>query len=316
MIDDFIHESDIVCLICKNSENLKLWSQATDEEYFTTNKLFKYFYCGSCNNISIAPVPEKLLNIIYPKNYYSYSVSVKGSILENVKQYFDKKFFYSVLKKIQSKDISVLDVGGGSGWLLSLIKKFDKRVKYTQVVDLDEKAEDLARSNGHEFYLGAIENYTTERKFDLILMMNILEHVKDPQNVLGKVKKLLSDEGVILIKTPNWASLDAKIFKKHYWGGLHAPRHWVIFCEESLFALAKDLKLKVSLFKYTQGAPFWAFSIMQLLKKYKVINPLNDRPIIYSKLTKYLMGVFAIFDFMRMPFMKTSQMFFILSNEK
>lgn len=304
------------CLICKQNHNLELWSEVKDEEYFTSKKTFQYYLCKNCYNISINPVPEGELDIIYPNNYYSYSNKNNSSLLEKIKNYFDNKIFKKVLKSIHDQKISVLDIGGGSGWLLNQIKKIEKRVLYTQVVDLDPAAESIARENGHEFYLGNINNYKTEKKFDLILMLNILEHIKDPEDVLIKLKALLKPHGKILIKTPNWDSLDSKMFRSSYWGGLHAPRHWVIFCKKSLLKIVKEVGLNLESFSYTQGAPFWSVSLVSMLGKKRIIKLNKNTPLIYYRITSMFMGVFALIDFIRLPFMKTSQMILILSNEK
>ena len=74
--------------------------------------------------------------------------------------------------------------------------------------------------------------------------------------------------------------------------------------------------LKIHKFKYTQGAPFWSLSILHFLHKKNIININNKVSMMDHKLNPLLMGFFGAFDFIRMIFMKTSQMIIILEKNK
>ena len=224
------------CLNCE-SENVFHYDDARDIEYCSNADSYSYYRCNDCNVLFIHPVPSDQLSVIYPPNYYSFSGST--SFAHKIKAYLDRRLFKSLLKRIQSSSINVLDVGGGSGWLLDIIKRSDPRINITQVVDIDKNAEQTAIKNGHKYFCGRIEEFNGQGKFDLILLLNLIEHVKSPLDVLVKLKDLLLPQGIILVKTPNYNSLDARLFKNKNWGGYHCPRHWVIFERESFLQLAQ-----------------------------------------------------------------------------
>ena len=222
----------------------------------------------------------------------------------------------SISKRIDNaKELSVLDIGGGTGWLLKVIRDIDPRVRFTQVVDIDEKAKTIAETDGHSYFQGRIEEFPSDRKFDLILMLNLIEHVADPKAVMLKIEKLLNKGGLVLMKTPNIDSLDARLFKNIYWGGLHCPRHWVLFSENSFRYMISSTELKVQTLKYTQGAPFWAYSVMAWMAKHNWIALSKEKAIIYHPIFMPLGAFFAGLDFLRGIFSKTSQMFIILTKE-
>ncbi len=229
-----------------------------------------------------------------------------------LKEWMDRRFFRRILQQIQGPGINILDVGGGTGWMLDSLKQTDKRIQFTQVVDIDENARSIAEENNHAYFEGTIESFQTEKRFHLILLLNLVEHVSDPLAVLNKAGSLLQPGGIIVIKTPNNNSLDARLFKKTYWGGLHCPRHWIIFSEKSFRLLVQSTSLTIQKLKYTQGAPFWAFSIIALLHRKKLVHVSAQTPIIFHWLFAPLSALFAIFDFLRSSFSKTSQMFIIL----
>ncbi len=301
------------CPICKQ-KNINTWCVAKDYEYFSVADEFTYYGCAGCGTIFIHPVPVDLLKNIYPPNYYSFTHK-SGNVVVRIKEWLDKNFFKKILKRLPGTDLNVLDIGGGTGWMLDMLKRTDKRINFTQIVDIDEKARAIAEKNGHSYFEGTIESFKTEKQFDLVLMLNLIEHVADPLAVLQKTQSLLSPGGAIVIKTPNTDSWDARLFKNSYWGGLHCPRHWVIFSKKSFRLLMQSTMLSIKKINYTQGAPFWAFSIIAAMHRKKIVRITASKPIIFHWLFAPLSALFAVFDFIRRPFAKTSQLFIILTKE-
>jgi SAM-dependent methyltransferase len=259
----------------------------------------------------IDPVPRERLREIYPPSYYSFS-SPSGSLTQRVKAWLDARMFRRLLRCLPQPTLRVLDVGGGAGWELNIVRALDPRVVLTQVVDFDEAAAAVARSNGHGYFCGRIEEFETDETFDLVLMLNLIEHVHDPVAVLRRVRSLLSRHGRVLIKTPNYDSLDARVFRRANWGGYHCPRHWVLFTKESFTRAAAGVGLMVIDFSYTQGAPFWTTSVLSHLTERGLISVTTDRPAWKHPLYPVLSAAFAAFDFARWPFANLSQMFFVL----
>lgn len=300
----------MTCLVCGSSKR-SLWAEVTDVEYFTTEDHFTYNRCGECDALSINPVPEGRLNEIYPANYYSFS-PLDASLVTRLKISMDRRLFRGILQPMGGSELSALDIGGGSGWLLTQARQIEPRLSYTMVVDIDTGAENIARNCGHDYFCGRIEDFNSSHRFDLILMLNLIEHVRDPVSVLAAARRLLKPGGRILLKTPNYDSLDARLFRSSYWGGLHCPRHWVIFTPQSLRRAVAAAGLRTHKISLTQGAPFWAWSVIHLLHRAGLVRISRDRPMCYHPLIGPLQALFATFDFLRMPFSSTSQMFSVL----
>ncbi len=302
------------CLVCGDTNNT-LWATATDGEYFTTTDTYSYYQCHQCHNLFIHPCPKDKLSVIYPSNYYSFSQQKENFVLK-IKKKLDNQLFLKILEKLSGKSLNILDVGGGSGWLLDQIKALDTRVSLTQIVDIDPDAKQVAESMGHVFSNTPIEDFQSAQKFDLVLMLNLIEHVHSPEKVLKNIKTLLTADGKVLIKTPNYDSLDARIFRHKNWAGYHCPRHWALFTKETLIDLCQKSGYTIDDFSYTQGAPFWTGSVLYMLYKYKLIRLSKDRPVHTHPLFGPLNALFAGVDFCRQPFSKPSQMFVTLSLKK
>lgn len=299
------------CIVCGQSDEVKFWGKAQDVEYFVDSEWYEFFECQRCRALQISPIPLQRLAEIYPKNYYSFAAG-KKSIVTSVKEFFDKRFFRKLLKEMPSTSINVLDVGGGTGWLLDLIRSVDSRVSITQVVDISPEAAPIATSKGHRYFLGTIEQFISADKFDVALLLNLIEHVQNPEAVLQSMCDRLSERGIIVIKTPNYDSLDARIFRNRSWGGLHCPRHWHIFTKDSIVTIARRCGLRLRAFRYTQGAPFWAVSGMSVLLSKGLVSLGQDRPAFRHPLFSLFLICGAMLDSFRRPFSKTSQMFLVL----
>jgi SAM-dependent methyltransferase len=157
----------------------------------------------------------------------------------------------------------ILDVGGGTGEISGSFVTHGGAAS-AFVVDPDPASIEAARSRGLKGFAGTIEEFETEDRFDLVMMLNLIEHVADPVAVLGKAASLLAPGGLIWLQTPNFRALDAKVFRHRNWAGYHCPRHWAIFNEPGLRRALERAQLEVAEFRRTQGGGFWAQSLIGL----------------------------------------------------
>ncbi|MBC7816885.1 MAG: class I SAM-dependent methyltransferase [Planctomycetaceae bacterium] len=295
------------CPLCQAADSTP-FARSHDREYHTSADVFAFWHCPACDVVFLDNPPVTRLREIYPANYYSYCMtSDSRSWLIGVKELLDQRLFRKHLAAIPGDELAVLDVGGGSGWLLSVIRDSCSRVKSTHEVDLDETAGASARAQGHQFHSMRIEDFQSPHPFDLIVMLNLIEHVESPTAVLKAMSGLLSANGRLIIKTPNFKTLDCRLFGDR-WGGLHCPRHWVLFTRESLIRLAAECGLRCVEASYTQGGSQWAGSILGWLSDLGCIRINSHRPMWRHPLFKPVAALTAGFDLLRAPWARTAQM--------
>lgn len=302
------------CPVC-GAADPSFFARAWDTEYRTTDEVFTYRSCPACTAVFLDPPPVDRLAEIYPRNYYSFT-GVDDSLGIRIKRWLDARLFRAILSDISGDRLAVLDVGGGNGWLLSLIRETDARIVETHEVDLDETARPAAEAAGHVFHCTRIESFRPGRRFDLIVLLNIIEHVASPGDVLDALSDCLTEGGRILIKTPNTDTLDRRLFQHRNWGGFHCPRHWVLFTRPGLLELARRSGLEPVWVRYTQGAPQWANSILGWLADRGWLDITRERPMHTHPLHPPLLAMMAALDFVRAPFMKTAQMFVLLGKRQ
>ncbi|OGJ55157.1 hypothetical protein A3D11_03745 [Candidatus Peribacteria bacterium RIFCSPHIGHO2_02_FULL_49_16] len=300
-----------ICPVC-GAEHSALFMRTRDMEYCTSDHVYEYRRCTTCDSVYLPDPPTDRLAEMYPPNYYSFGGQHHRSWIERIKSRIERRLFRRILRNIPDSSLRVLDIGGGSGWLLSEVRACDRRVTESHIVDIDPNAKPIAENAGHIYHCRTIEEFQSTRQFHFILLLNLLEHVADPVTLLGKLHSLLTSDGLLLIKTPNADTIDARLFGALYWGGLHAPRHFVLFTKKSFLRAVRQSGLVCEKFWYTQGAPQWACSVLGSLALKGWISVSKEHPMYCHPLYTPLLAVFAFFDFLRRPFSPTTQMMAIL----
>ncbi len=294
------------CPICFSTESA-LWSISSDFEYQTTDDTYCYLEC-KCGVIFLKNPPIDQIRAIYPSSYYSYRPERSGLIFR-IKRKSDIYRFRKFLSTVSAPQLNVLDVGGGNGEVCNAIRDADRRVISTTIVDLDPQLEEYHRKTDHEYVCTNIEGFITKTSFNIVTLINLIEHVENPKAILGKIREILCDDGLIIIQTPNTNSLDARLFRRSHWGGLHAPRHWVLFNRVNLEKVLTETGFSNVSIRYSQGAPFWAVSAVFQLQKLRILRQ-SKEPVPLRRSFALLLIVFALTDSFRAKLgFKTSQMY-------
>jgi len=111
----------------------------------------------------------------------------------------------------------ILEIGCHTGYFSKLLKNKGHEVIG---VEIDKNAAAVA-SKFISVIIGDVENEEIlkqlDKKFDVILLMHILEHLVDPWSFIKKLKKNLAPKGYIIVTIPNIAAW--KIRKKLFFKG-------------------------------------------------------------------------------------------------
>ena len=214
-------------------------------DYFLTKEIFHLVSCKSCGFVFVNPRPEPdELQIYYQSDeYISHSGSKKGivnSIYVKIRNYTHSKKLKLVSKLSIGKNI--LDIGCGSGELLKLFKDNEWQ---TIGIEPNTNARNYAiNSLGLKVLDEEGLSSIPDKSKDVITMWHVLEHVSDLNLRITELKRIIKENGVILIAVPNYLSYDANYYGK-FWAAYDVPRHLYHFSQEIIKKLFLNHQLKV-----------------------------------------------------------------------
>jgi SAM-dependent methyltransferase len=113
---------------------------------------------------------------------------------------------YAVVASRVPRGSRVLEIGCNTGYLSHALISAGNSVS---AVELDPEAAAVARNSGIQVICGDIEDSSVLRSlganFDVLLLMDVLEHLRDPLVALRSLRTLLRPGGRVLITGPNVA---------------------------------------------------------------------------------------------------------------
>jgi len=178
------------------------------------------FQCEECGLMYRHPVPtkEELKNYYSLGYYQEYGFRNYAQRKDHILKYrFEPilKFFREEQEELMNKFIlqgltpKALDIGCALGFFIELLKKQGWEAKG---VEFSADAAQYAKKElGLEVDIGSVEEVGFEdNSFDLVTMLDVLEHVLNPNKILKEINRILKREGLILATVPNVLGAEAK----------------------------------------------------------------------------------------------------------
>jgi len=100
---------------------------------------------------------------------------------------------------------TVLDAACGSGYGSAILSESGA----TKVVGIDNSSEAIEyceknyKNENLEFKKTNCEEITLDAEFDIAVSFETIEHLKNQDNFLAEIKRLLKDDGIFIVSTPN-----------------------------------------------------------------------------------------------------------------
>jgi len=153
-----------------------------------------------------------------------------------------------------SRGEDVLDVGCGFGTNAVSIQH---RGANWHGLDVDPKVVEFLHHNGLECDQGLLEAYAarTDKKFDKILLSQLIEHTPEPVEFLRAACDLLKPNGRVVLSCPNGQSRFQEKFGDR-WLHWHVPYHVTHFTPRALEEAAQRAGLRVAWCKQ-RTPPSW-----------------------------------------------------------
>lgn len=218
------------CYLCKNPIRPFLHKNGYD-----------VYVCPSCG------LKSTKLNVPYAqfiKKFYSAGYFTGISSAGAYSNYgADKPYITRTMKKFITKlkvtcppPARLLDVGCAYGYFVELALRAGYDA-YGIDPSSHAAAKAKARLNGRieEETIGSVK-FPADRRFDVVTLLDVVEHLSDPRADLRRATELLAPEGRILIATGDTESMSAKLLGRR-WTFYTPPQHLFFFNKATMIEL-------------------------------------------------------------------------------
>ncbi len=206
------------CPLCTGTELSNLY----EVKGFTITK------CGSC---SLVFVREQMTDEALTPYYEDYS---HDYVYDDDSNESNLNFYYRRLKQIIEQRVAqgkMLDVGCNRGQFLDVMDSKWER----HGTELTARWVQLGRERyGNNIFQGPLADYKLEGKpFDVVTLLDVLDHCPKPIDDLKRVNRLLRKDGLVVIKVHNISCWYAQLTKEQFYA-IVPPYHLFYFNKETL----------------------------------------------------------------------------------
>src|SRR5215471_1451383 len=224
------------------SRDLSSWRKATSCPVcgdgrivpFATLRHIPHSRCRDCGFTFANPLPpDELLGDFYNSSYYA---NFRQFELDRACQ--DHYFSVSLYRDIRSlanwltsrldddRSLSVLDFGCGPAAFLALLRD-EYGFEHVEGLDINRDAVEVAKRL-HNLVVKSSVDELDQPDYDVVLLMELVEHVPDPAALFSQVARLIKRGGRIFITTPAVNNLVGRLLPSHS-AHYSAPFHVSMF---------------------------------------------------------------------------------------
>jgi SAM-dependent methyltransferase len=152
------------------------------------------------------------------------------------------------VEDLGDRSLRFLDVGCGCG---ALMKKYQQSLQARGVeavpigIEVSHQLASAAQRQVDEFGGKVLVTNSIDgaaqlesRSIDLVLMASFLEHEFQPRRLFRELHRVLAEDGVMVVKVPNFASWN-RVVRGKKWSGFRYPDHVSYFTPRTLALLAE-----------------------------------------------------------------------------
>jgi 2-polyprenyl-3-methyl-5-hydroxy-6-metoxy-1,4-benzoquinol methylase len=277
----------------KNTGTCVLCRGKTFKILFTHHLHWKMGKCASCGLVQVVPMPEKeQVDALYEEDLEHFTPYIDQIVVHH--RYFRQKIseIAHTMGLSNLFGIRFLDIGCAMGVLLEEAKQKGMKVVG---VDISNDAVSYCRSRRLKAYNGTIMSLRKTirpRSFDVVTAFQVIEHERDPLNMMKRIQLILKKNGVVVLATPNYGGWWRRIMGRRWFGFAH-PEHLVLFDSITMKLLLensgfRDIQIRADdprpfplSFAVTRAADYfpWAkwllLPIGRFLDRFEIKNPIN-----------------------------------------
>ena len=202
------------------------------------------YQCEKCLLYFIESPSDEEIYLLYKNEYHN---NIKNKIFELAKSKMRYarclNQFNFIKNSINCDNKKICEIGAFDGLLLNIFKNNDCEV---YGYELNDNAREYAKKKYNIDLKPDFLKYN--QKYDIIILSHVIEHFKEPKEILLKIKSMLNDNGFIFIEVPNSPLKNQCSYEtliKYL-----TTAHTVNFNMDNLKAFAENCGLKIVKYQY------------------------------------------------------------------
>ena len=263
--------ADLACLLC--GPRAFAWVSEATDKHFRGPGRFSFWRCTGCGLVVLHPCPSvEVMGRYYPD--YVTPVASGGTFRQRLKRLVAEDWYgyepearallwpVRLLRKALTLPLrpflnqvprwrlggKVLDVGCGSGGSLAFLARLGWTCYGIEPGPRSRTyAQDVLGLTVHQ---GPLESCGfPDSFFDVVTMWHVVEHLANPPATLREIHRVLKPDGVLVLRTPNVDSWEARCFQGN-WYGLDPPRHFFLFSPGTIRAMLERSGFMMTRLRY------------------------------------------------------------------
>jgi SAM-dependent methyltransferase len=188
----------------------------------------QYMSCIKCRSIFAARKATQGELFTHYSSYYTVENLhipdiAKNSLVKTV----------STFSKFRTSNNTICDIGFGAGALLEAAQALSWECAGSEY---SADAIAIGRSRGWEVHQGDLTTGDLRGPFDVVTIVETLEHVQDPRELLMSASARIRSGGLLYGTTPNAGSINALLLKQK-WSVITFPEHPILISKKALEGL-------------------------------------------------------------------------------
>ena len=177
----------------------------------------RFVRCPICSLVYTSPRPSKELLHEYYAQSQNYAMWNKLIFPATAKIRYDNIYVpraqqlleHCVVNKLSAGG-SFLEIGAGHGGFCEAVKELDFFNTITAIEPTAHLAQ-TCREKGLEVVESTLEEYQTDKKYDVVVAYEVIEHLHDPGLFIKRCAGLLATNGLLFLSFPNIDGFDVRV---------------------------------------------------------------------------------------------------------
>lgn len=161
---------------------------------------------------------------------------------------------YLLNKKYNKEVLEILEIGCGTGYQQNII------TKYGNYTGIEKNNQAVLENKGGIIINSSLEDFISEKKYEVICLFDVLEHIEKDSEALQKINKLLNKNAYFFLSVP----------AKKYLFGEHdiAMEHYRRYEKKEIKKLLKKNNFIVKEIVYWNFLLFSPIALFRILKRF------------------------------------------------